>query len=400
MARRPTPLTQVLANEYNAHTIDLERYSAKVRREMRGFMMQLQDDLLARVNRFDENAPITRQRMETLIESADDTIKASYREARNHAHRRMRELAVMEGGFAVESINDILRVDLLSATLTPAQLRSIVSDVVIRGAPSAEWWGRQSARTRNAFADQVRMGMAAGETTGDIVRRVRGTSTGTTTVVEQGGRAVRRHVFTGGIMDAATRDAEALVRSSVQAVANDAHMHTFRANADVIKGVQAVVTFDLRTTQICIARAGAAWNLETGEPLPESTVREPFPGPPPWHWNCRTTLVPITYSFEELAERWGVDTKQGRKLDRAQAAQPMLRASMNGEMLASSTFDDFLQSLPIREQEELLGVGKLQLYRDGKLSLPELVDQTGRPLTLRELEQRTKRRRVRRRGSD
>lgn len=35
---------------------------------------------------------------------------------------------------------------------------------------------------------------------------------------------------------------------------------------------------------LCISRTGAAWNIETGEPLPGSTRQEPFPGRTPWHW--------------------------------------------------------------------------------------------------------------------
>lgn len=88
-------------------------------------------------------------------------------------------------------------------------------------------------------------------------------------------------------------DAQAVARSGSAAAHNAAVLAIAKANRDAISGVMAVATLDNKTTELCFGRHGSAWNLETGDPLPWSLLRIPFPGRPPWHFNCRTTLSPI-----------------------------------------------------------------------------------------------------------
>jgi hypothetical protein len=47
----------------------------------------------------------------------------------------------------------------------------------------------------------------------------------------------------------------------------------------VLQGVQAIVTLDARTSAICMARSGMAWDFD-GKPLNDETGID-FPGPPP-----------------------------------------------------------------------------------------------------------------------
>ena len=43
-----------------------------------------------------------------------------------------------------------------------------------------------------------------------------------------------------------------------------------------------------------------------------------------------------------------------------------------------------------RAMDHMLGKGKAQLWREGKITLTDLVDQYGRPLTLKELRERVR----------
>jgi hypothetical protein len=47
--------------------------------------------------------------------------------------------------------------------------------------------------------------------------------------------------------------------------------------------------------------------------------------------------------------------------------------------------DQFLKMHDEKWQNEMLGKGKAQLWRDGKITLSQLLDQSGRPLKLSEL---------------
>jgi hypothetical protein len=62
------------------------------------------------------------------------------------------------------------------------------------------------------------------------------------------------------------------------------------------------------------------------------------------------------------------------------------RASDLGQIPADTTFDAFLNRHDVAYQDELLGKGKAQLWRDGTITLKDLVSQSGRPLTLTQLQ--------------
>lgn len=82
-------------------------------------------------------------------------------------------------------------------------------------------------------------------------------------------------------------------RSGASAAHNAAVLAISRLNGEFIRGVIAVATLDSHITALCSGRHGGKWDVVTGDPLDGSTVDEEFPGRPPWHHNCRTTLVPL-----------------------------------------------------------------------------------------------------------
>jgi SPP1 gp7 family putative phage head morphogenesis protein len=206
------------------------------------------------------------------------------------------------------------------------------------------------------FEQQVKLGMVSNETIDQIVRRISGDE-----------------AF-AGVMPQGRANAAALVQTSIAEGANDARLAMYRKNADIIKGVQQLSTLDERTTDICIAYDGAAWDLD-GNPIEGNDL--PFDGGPPRHWNCRSTLVPVIKSSDEL----GVDVE----------VLPGTRASMDGQVSDKMTFGNWLETKTPEQQDAILGKGKAQLWRDGKITLRDLLDQSGRPLTLEQLKERVTR---------
>jgi SPP1 gp7 family putative phage head morphogenesis protein len=79
--------------------------------------------------------------------------------------------------------------------------------------------------------------------------------------------------------------------------------------------------------------------------------------------NCRCLLVPEVF-----------DGVQGGT-----------RASEDGQVPTSTTFKEFLDRQSVGWQNETLGVGRAEMYRDGKITLKNLVDGSGRELTLTQL---------------
>jgi SPP1 gp7 family putative phage head morphogenesis protein len=64
------------------------------------------------------------------------------------------------------------------------------------------------------------------------------------------------------------------------------------------------------------------------------------------------------------------------------------RASTDGQVSASLTFEGWLERQPIDRQNDILGKGRAELYRKGTITLQDLVSGRGRPLTIEQLKSR------------
>lgn len=381
----PENISDELADQYIDHAVNLQRFTEDVRQRTLGYLEQLERDLVEQLRVTDPTQPalsrFRKQRLEKLLELARATIKTAYGDMARGSAKEIRPLVEIEGDFVVKTLNDAVGVDIASVKWTPEMINSIMSDTLIEGAPSREWWSRQSANLTKSFEDQMRQGVLQGEPLSTLVQRVRGKATGKRNVYWIDDKRKVFVEFKGGIMDTGTRQAEALVRTSVQAISNEARLQSFQQNSDVINGVQALVTLDGRTSTICIARSGAVWDLETGEPIQGTT--EPFPGAPPWHWNCRTALIPYLYSWEELS---GKDLGK-RKNKKIGEIPKSTQASMDGQVAEDLSYEQWLKKKPKEFQIEKLGPAKYELWKKDKLTFQDLISQTGRPLTVQELKE-------------
>jgi hypothetical protein len=63
-----------------------------------------------------------------------------------------------------------------------------------------------------------------------------------------------------------------------------------------------------------------------------------------------------------------------------------LRASVNGP--TGHTFESWLESRTAEQQDEQLGAGRAGLWREGKITLQQLLDMRGNPLSAQQLEAR------------
>jgi hypothetical protein len=265
LEKRVPSAADQLADLYNTHSIDLTKLEFGERRRILSILKQLEEDLVFQLKDVDptEIPEVTyqQQRLAQLLNQARQTISGSYGGIMGTMDKDMYRLADIESLFARNSINNVTGMEIADAALTREQLRSIASDVVIQGAPSKDWWRTQRDKTRKDFEREIRLGMLQGEGIDSMVRRIRGTSTGRRRVFEDPttGRKWTGHIFKGGIMDTSTRNAEALVRTSVAAVAAEARFQTFIENDDVVKGIQQLSMLDGRTTPICRAYSNKVW---------------------------------------------------------------------------------------------------------------------------------------------
>lgn len=90
--------------------------------------------------------------------------------------------------------------------------------------------------------------------------------------------------------------------------------------------------------------------------------------------NCRCTQLPITKSWEELTGIKGIED-----------VAPGERASMGGPVSGNTTFESWLKDQDETTRLDVLGTERLKLWESGKLTLRDLMDQSGNALTLEQL---------------
>ena len=371
-----------LTDEFVGYAVDIERYSAGVQKDVVQILRRAEKEMvqtLTDINPTGALQPSYRElRLKKVLGETQQIIGKGYSEASSTTTNSLRSLASIESEVPAKLINSSIGVDLAGPGLSPESLQRIVSNTLIEGAPSKEWWSRQGSKLQQRFSDQVKLGMVQQESLDDIVRRVRGTATGRRVSYRASDGSLKfMSEFKGGIMEVSTREARALVRTSVQAVSQNARMDLYKKNKDIVNGVQAVVTLDGRTSDLCMSRSGFAWDME-GKPLAGTGTSESFPGPPPWHFQCRSTLVPVLPSFNKLSKNKKIKDKVV-KIPRG------TQSSMDGQVAANLTYESWLKNKSEPFQKQVLGHGRWKLWKEDKLSLRQLVDQTGNSLNLRQL---------------
>lgn len=380
-----------IENQVTGHSINLMRFDAGTRRKARDLLKELEIDIMEKLEKIDLLGPkrMTHRvaRLERLSLEVRESVQTSYVAVRRETKNHLIELADIEPEAIALQVNKTLGADVFTATPSPETLRTLVNNTLVEGTPLNDWWSGQARNLRRRFEGQMRLGILSGEDLQQLRQRVRGNHTGKYRTIElRSGKKRRVGVFEGGIMSTTRREADALIRTASQSVSNSVRDETLSSNSDVVKGRQALSTLDNRTSPICIARSGWAWNLD-GTPIRKTGANIQFPGSPPWHVNCRTTLIPILRSFAELA---GPNSKIGkRKLARLDKAGLRVQRSMDGDVASNLNYEQWLKTKSKAFQIDVLGPKRWELWQRGDIkSLSQLVDQTGRILTLDQLRSR------------
>jgi len=348
-----------IASGIRRHFIDLTRYDAGLRQKVLRQLNKLEKDLVGKIaaSGFDKEGieKLSTKRYKQFLDEVKGSIASTYSDIKEINTTETQGLAQIESTFVTKQVNKTIGVE-AAALLNESQLKQIVKDTFIQGTPLKELWDRQERDITDKFIDKVRLGMLTGETNEKIIKSIRGT---------------RANSYKDGIFETTRSKASTLVRTEVAAVANNARLETYRENSDIIDKLVVFVTFDKRTSDICIARSGLEYTLD-GEPIGHDIA---FDGGPPYHPNCRTVLVPVTKEFKDM----GIDKEE---------IPQGTRSTLDGQVPEDLSFTDWLKTRTIEEQEEILGVGKAELWRDGKIDLKELVNNDGRPLTLEKLKKK------------
>lgn len=240
-------LNELLAKEVIRNQVDLQRLEAKIRRAALSELIRLDRVLVGLIAQQGGNPQISgllSLARKEIIKHVDAAKEAALLDE----ERMIKALAKKTAG----DINAVLGAPLATPIMSDKLLASTKAKAVVQGAPASQWWNRQREKTYQNFADIIRTGYITGRTNQQIIADWRRQS--------------------GSLKNQAT----ALVRTSVQSMANATLMAVYKENSNVVKGVQAVATLDLRTSGLCRARDGEVWYFGE-EGLPK---KAPFKKPP------------------------------------------------------------------------------------------------------------------------
>lgn len=155
-------------------------------------------------------------------------------------------------------------------------------------------------------------------------------------------------------------------------------MGTYQANADVLQGIELVATIDSDTTVICLDLDGTIYALD-----------DPNLQLPPFHYQCRTVPAPVV-DWDALGREPPPEGTRSAR-DFSNVSEEELERGGRGRVgevtriPTSVKGEQWLRDQPQRVQEKMLGVGKAKLFRDGDISLSDILRRDNSTVPLSEL---------------
>jgi SPP1 gp7 family putative phage head morphogenesis protein len=333
-----------LNDEVTRHQVYLERHATSLTIDMEGSVSRVGLSARKRLSDMDDVTTLGADEMEEIVKEIQAGELQNTAEAIDELIPQLRDLAEFEAGYNTSVLRASTKgAKILALRAAQAKAVAMAKPIAATGEllePFIQSW---SDKTVKAVSSAIRQGYVNGLTNGQIIQSIIGTKA-----------AEERD----GIVERSRKDAEAVVRTSVQHVASAVRMETFAQNSDVVVGYRFVATLDGKTTPQCRSLDGKVFKLGKG-PIP------------PLHVRCRSTTAP------EIAEEFAWLKEGGT------------RSAEDGPVDANLSYYDWLKTQGKSFQDDAIGPKRAQLLRDGGLSSTEFARKNlGRnfePLTLEEM---------------
>ena len=383
------------------NAIDLNRFSNSVARRIINAYNDIIIDAVNQLRTIDElAAPVKAARLRAILAQLKDSLATWAGDATEITATELQGIAQLQSEFVADQLQralpagarDAVRTVEISpqfaqsvVTTDPTQLNVVaLSDdlfAAVQGAPATfNLTAAQGATITlpngevvtkafrgiavdqaERFSQVVRQGLLTGEPTPAIAKRLIGSLQ-----FGEEAKTVKQLIAAGGQATAvADNQVIALVRTSINQVANTASQQVYEANQDITPRYKYVATLDTRTSAICRALDGREFEYGKGPT-------------PPQHFNCRSTTVPV------------IDYK-------ALGFTPPpagTRASADGQVPVNESYGQWLAKQPLPVKAKALGANKVAYF--DKLSakygpkdaIAKLVRDDGSELTLDQLRAR------------
>jgi len=384
------------------NAIDLNRYSNSVARRVINSYNDIIIDAVDQLRVIDDlTAPVKAARLRSILAQLKQSLDGWAGDATEITATELQGIAELQSEFVTEQLRKalpegVLRSNINTVEISPQFAQSVVTTdptqinvvtlsddlfAAVNGAPqtysltaaqgatitlpngqvvSKAFRGIATSQAEQ-FSQVVRNGLLTGETTPSIAKRLIGSLQ-----FGEEAKTVGQIAAAGGqLTQVADNQIIALVRTSINQVANAASQQVYEGNQDITKKYRYIATLDTRTSAICRALDGREFDYGKG-PMP------------PQHFNCRSTTVPvIDYKALDIPP-----PPEGK------------RASMDGQVPGNETYGQWLAKQPRSTQADALGPGKVAYFnrlanKYGPTdAMAKLVRNDGSELTLAQLRSR------------
>jgi hypothetical protein len=321
----PTRQSKQLASALLAYSVFLERFSETLIIRAQNQIAGLEKEVLTLITRTFPGGFVRydRRKFQRLLKDIRDLVRGIYREIQDDLGENFTELAEESDKAFLLILLATAKVELKPGSAKP---ETVSNRAGIEGNSWRTWLERQAGDVNFRIAGSLRRAAGSRVGLGDTLEAIK--AAGTFRGAQDNGRR--------------------MIWTATGSVNHEAQTETMNRNQELISALQQISVLDGRTTITCINYAYKRWRYPGLQPIGHEL---PYNNGTPRHFNCRSIIIPVLVGFDDVPE-------------------------MN--------VDEWLESLPDDMQARLLGRGRMQLWRRG-LTLQEMIDQTGRPMTLEEI---------------
>ena len=341
---------------------------------------------------FNPNALETLTRLKKICRELESIRATAYARAQEKITAEANALAENEAKWAKRVTKELSEPGAKFADPTAAALEKVVRFGLASGATLQEYFTRIAADDAVRIESMIRQGVESGWTIDQMARNIAGTAANN---------------YKDGIFETSRRSAVNMARTLTNSIANNAKDSFYRANADVLEGVEILATLDGRTCPVCASLDRTRYKFD-----------EPHPALP-IHHQCRCVLLPVTPLSDFVEEQ-----RPMAKADFMKDAERMYHAKYPRKdfaALADSTkkkyyyqamreyeertgepaFTQVSGSISFREyfekymtaqqQRDWLGAERYEIWKHGNLSLDKFIPPYPNPrLTVKALKEMDK----------
>lgn len=331
-----------LTDAATRHQVYVQRYAGGSMKKLTKFIERALREAKSRLG--EGLSAYGTQRYERQVAALQQDLFEIYREMSGQAQLDLSDFAVYEVAFNAtllgKAVNASIQYSKPSAEMVAAAAMADPMDMEVgKGRQKISIAGALdefSTKKSAEIVSQIRIGSALGETNQQIAKRLNPLG------VKQRDQAM------------------ALVNTMTNHIASTARVETFKANDDILEGMKRIATLDGRTTLFCMS-------------VDQTVI--PLDGPrPPYHWRCRTSLIPV------------LKAKYAREIPGS--VRPSVGTDGAVQVSSKISYPEWLAKQPAAFQRDVLGPIRYDLFSKGELKIDRFVDDNGRTLNLDQLRQR------------